>query len=196
MPNGKTQKIIIILFSAVLSFFPYDNLRAQQNKQYEPEISGISLITGHTYNPSDNISFVQAGFLKLFDYDQIWHHNAPENLKFKVEAAAGASFMDNNDVRLIANTGILALLYIDRLKTYRQKPYVEAGIGIIYTDYRVKGQDYRFNFNPQAGFGLEFKQKNNTISFIAARLHHLSNADTGETNRGQNSVVFMFGKYF
>jgi len=73
---------------------------------------------------------------------------------------------------------------------------VEAGVGIIYTDYQVDGQEYRFNFNPQAGIGMEIKQKNAATWFLGVRFHHISNGGLGSSNRGQNSVVFLAGQYF
>jgi hypothetical protein len=76
------------------------------------------------------------------------------------------------------------------------KPYVEAGIGVIYTDYTAEGQAYRLNFNPQAGFGIEIQRKTGQTNFLALRMHHLSNGDLNDDNRGQNSVIIMLGQYF
>lgn len=90
----------------------------------------------------------------------------------------------------------LTYIYLDKLETDRIKPYLEAGIGIIYTDYRVQGQDYRINFNPQAGVGIEFKREGKKNRFISLRGHHISNGGIGKSNRGQNTILFSFGQYF
>ncbi|MBU2454355.1 MAG: acyloxyacyl hydrolase, partial [Proteobacteria bacterium] len=113
-----------------------------------------------------------------------------------VEGSVGSALLDDGDVKVIANTGMLALIYLDRFETNRIKPYLEAGIGVIYTDYRVKGQGYRINFNPQAGIGIEFKGEKNQNRFISFRMHHISNAGIGSSNRGQNTIVFAIGQYF
>ena len=170
--------------------------QVDSSTQFVPTKSGISLNSGYTYDPSDNIFFLQVSLFRLYDYDRIWKHKAPDNLRFKVEGSLGSALLDGNDARFIANTGVLALLYLNRLETDLIKPYLEAGIGIIYTDYRVKGQDYRLNFNPQAGIGIEFKRKGKQNRFVSLRMHHISNGGMGSINRGQNSIVFAFGQYF
>lgn len=170
---------------------------AWAEEDYAPARSGISLNAGYTYDPSqDDIRFLQVSMFKLYDYSAVWKHKAPDNLKFKVEGALGSAFLDNNKARLIANAGIMALLYLDKLESKTLRPFLEAGIGVIYTDYRVTGQDYRFNFNPQAGIGVEFKPQDGPNCFMTMRAHHVSNGGIGSSNRGMNSVVLMFGRFF
>jgi lipid A 3-O-deacylase len=186
-----------LLITALIIFYCPVNLSAQNNNVYVPTKSGISLNSGYTYDPSDDIFFLQASLFRLYDYDRVWKHKAPDNLRFKVEGSVGSALLDDNDLKLIANAGVLALIYLDRFETDLIKPYLEAGIGVIYTDYRVKGQDYRFNFNPQAGIGIKFKRKGNHRNrFASFRIHHVSNGGLGSVNRGQNSIVFSFGQYF
>ncbi len=169
------------------------NLYAQE---YAPTLDGVSLNWGYTYDPSDDTCFSQVSIFRLYDYDRIWKHKAPERLRFKVEGSLGCAWWDHSDCRIIASVNIFAMLYLTDPLTNKIRPYVEAGIGGIYTDYRVSGQDYRINFNPQAGIGLEINTDSNRIWFSALRLHHLSNAGIGEINRGQNSVVLFIGQYF
>ena len=161
-----------------------------------PARNGMSLNTGYVYDPSEDIRFVQVSAFRLFDYEAVWKHRAPENLRFKVEAAVGSAFLHHDDARSTASAGILALLYLKRLETDAFIPYIEAGIGAIYTDFQVAGQDYRFNFNPQAGVGLEFKRKQSASRFLAIRAHHVSNGGIGSSNRGLNSVLLMAGQFF
>ncbi|MCK5164613.1 MAG: acyloxyacyl hydrolase [Desulfobacula sp.] len=187
--------IRLLIAALVIFYFPV-TLFAQSNEGYVPTKSGISLNSGYTYDPSDGGCFLQVSVFRLYDYDRVWRHKAPDNLRFKVEGSVGSAFLDDNDVKIIANTGVLALIYLDRFETDRIKPYLEAGIGVIYTGYRVKGQDYRLNFNPQAGMGIEFKGNRNQNRFISLRMHHISNGGIGLSNRGQNSIVFALGQYF
>ena len=192
----RKKDVICLLITALVILYCPGSLSAQSNEGYAPTESGIFLNSGYTYDPSDGAIFSQISLFRLYDYDRIWKHKAPDNLRFKVEGSVGSSFLDNNDVKFIANAGVLALLYLDRFETDRIKPYLEAGIGVIYTDYRVTGQDYRFNFNPQAGIGIEFKRKGSQNRFVSLRMHHISNGGFGSLNRGQNSIVFAFGQYF
>ena len=146
----RKKDLICLLITTLVIFYCPGSLSAQSNEGDAPTESGIFLNSGYTYDPSDGAIFSQISLFRLYDYDRVWKHKAPDNLRFKVEGSVGSAFLDDNDVKFIANAGILALLYLDRFETDRIKPYLEAGIGVIYTDYRVTGQDYRFNFNPQA----------------------------------------------
>ncbi|MBU0462979.1 MAG: acyloxyacyl hydrolase [Proteobacteria bacterium] len=192
----RKKDVICLLITALVIFYCPGSLSAQSDEGYAPTESGVFLNSGYTYDPSDGAIFSQISLFRLYDYDRIWKHKAPDNLRFKVEGSVGSAFLDDNDVKFIANAGVLALLYLDRFETDRIKPYLEAGIGVIYTDYRVTGQDYRFNFNPQAGIGIEFKRKGSQNRFVSLRMHHISNGGFGSLNRGQNSIVFAFGQYF
>ena len=190
-PKGRffiTAVLILVYLFPVLG-------AAQDGNEYEPARTGVSLNTGYTYDPSDDIGFFQISVFRLYDYDYIWPHSAPDNLRFKIEGAVGSAFL-NDDARVIANAGVMALYYLETLETNRIRPYLEAGIGAVFTDYRVSGQDYRFNFNPQAGIGIEFKRENESNRFMALRAHHISNGGIGSSNRGLNSVVLMFGRFF
>jgi hypothetical protein len=91
---------------------------------------------------------------------------------------------------------MLALYYLDFISTPQLRPYSEGGIGVVYTDFQVKGQGSRFNFNPQIGIGMEFKADSGPPYFGAVRLSHISNAGLHEDNRGVNSVIFLVGRFF
>ncbi len=187
--------IVLVILNSPLCLYAQSS-KVDDSTSYAPTRSGISFNSGYTYDPSNNIFFLQASVFRLYDYGSVWKHKAPDNLRFKLEGSLGSALLDGKDARLIANAGVLALLYLDKLETDLIKLYLEAGIGVIYTDYRVQGQDYRLNFNPQAGFGIEFKNKGEKNRFISFRMHHFSNAGLGSENRGQNSIVFAFGQYF
>ena len=129
----------------------------------------------------------------LFDYDRVWSHQAaPESLRFRVEYSLGA--ITEPVTRLMTSANMTAHFYYPGRSTGRVRPYLEGGIGIIYTDYKIEGQGWRFNFNPLFGVGLEFGP--DPALFVEARIHHLSNANLDEDNTGLNSVQIMFGRYF
>ncbi len=88
----------------------------------------------------------------------------------------------------------LNFLKIGRLGT--GTPYVEAGIGAIYTDFKVDDQGSRINFNPQLGAGLEYPLKNGGAMTLGLRLHHISNGNLLKDNRGVNSALLMIGYLF
>jgi lipid A 3-O-deacylase len=190
--NNRAGMLVLTVLVLLFAFLP----AALQAGEQVPAVNGMSLNLGYTYDPSDNIWFSQVSIFRIHDYDSIWPHKAPEHLRFKVEGNLGGARMDNSDLRMTVSLNIFAMLYLAGDGNRRVRPYVEAGIGGIYTDYRVTGQDYRFNFNPQAGVGMELNMGGVHLCFTSLRVHHLSNGGIGASNRGQNSVVCLFGRYF
>lgn len=150
---------------------------------------------GRSYDPSGDIEFFMLTGVALYDYDRIWPHKAPDPLRFKVELTAGLTTIDSDEY-FTASIGVLALYFLDRFSSDRYRQYAEAGIGLIYTGFRVEGQGLNINFNPQLGLGIEIINHSKRSYFVNIRLHHLSNAGIDENNRGVNSVMLMLGMYF
>ena len=161
---------------------------------HEPTRYALSTSIGTTYDPVGDRRFALASWVALIDYDRVWPHRAPAPLRFKVEATAGATLTP--DVRTILSANIFALYYLERFSSAGIHPYAEAGVGLIYTDFRVAGQGLRFNFNPQVGIGAEFGPGEEHSWFAAVRLHHVSNGNLHADNRGINGVLFTLGRYF
>jgi lipid A 3-O-deacylase len=160
-----------------------------------PDQYGMSVEYGYTYDPHEDISFVLARVFAIYDYGTIWHTERTEAVRFKVEAAAGSTLTPAADLILSAN--MLALCYPFQLHGPVLRPYVEGGIGVIYTQYRVDGQGLHLNFNPLLGVGCEMPQKDGKNPFVAIRAHHISNGGIYyNKNRGANSVELQIGRYF
>ena len=166
----------------------------EKSKEFAPTRYGISLVSGNTYDPTNNIGFYMISGHILYDYEKIWKHRAPDRLRFKVEGSIGAT--DYMKTRLVSSVNIFALYYPYLFENQTFRPYVEAGIGAIYTDFQIKGQGSRINFNPQLGLGTEIKLNPDNTFFFTLRLHHISNGDLDDENRGINSVMCMLGYYF
>jgi len=160
----------------------------------EPDRYGAALGLGKSYDPHGHIAFALVSGFALFDYDRVWPHRAPEPLRFKVEGSLGVA--DWPEARAMASAGILALYYLDGLAAGRWRPYAEAGVGLVYTDFRVKGQGLRLNFNPQAGIGAEVRTGAGPPWLLALRGHHVSNGGIDDENRGINSVLIQVGRFF
>lgn len=159
-----------------------------------PDQYGMSLEYGYTYDPREDLSFLMARVFAIFDYGKVWHQERPAALRFKVEAAAGSTLTPTSD--LMVSVNMLALYYPGKLSGATLRPYVEGGIGGIYTQFRVKGQGLRYNFNPLLGVGCEVPQADGKNPFAAIRLHHISNANLNHNNRGVNSVELQVGRFF
>jgi lipid A 3-O-deacylase len=159
-----------------------------------PNQYGMSLEYGYTYDPQENLSFLMARVFAIYDYGTVWHQKRPAALRFKVEAAAGSTLTPSSE--LMVSVNMLALYYPGKLRGTTWRPYLEGGIGGIYTQFRVKGQGLHYNFNPLLGVGCELPQANGKNPFAAIRLHHISNAGIDHENRGVNSVELQVGRFF
>ncbi len=163
-----------------------------------PHRYGMALSLGHSYGlgKDQNYGMALVTLIGLFDYDRVWPHRAPDPLRFKVEFTAGTTTWPDAP-RAVVSANILALYYLEALRLEWMRPYVEGGIGAIYTDFQVKHQGSRVNFNPVAGIGVEFPGIEDSPTFFTAlRLNHFSNAGILVDNQGVNSAFMMFGVYF
>jgi hypothetical protein len=159
-----------------------------------PTRYGVGVDYGMVYDPGNEIDFVQGCAFALFDYDAVWPHRAPEALRFKVETDVGMTTEPRS--RAMVSASMLALYYLDFLRSAALRPYIEAGIGVIYTDFQVDDQGLRFNFNPQAGVGTDIDLGDQGLWFAAVRAHHISNGGLDHDNRGINSIVLQLGRFF
>jgi hypothetical protein len=155
-----------------------------------PHETAVGLYAGKAYDWSEMYFFL-ASWQALFDYDALWPHPAPEGLKLRFEGNAGAAVgTEFPGERLVVSGNFLAVYQFGDPQTARLVPYVEGGVGGIYTDFQREGQGSRVNFNPVAGVGLRTKS-----AFLTLRLHHLSNGYLNHHNRGINSIVLGVGIY-
>jgi lipid A 3-O-deacylase len=154
---------------------------------------GIALLAGQSYDP-DRIGLVILQGNVQLPYAQVLWHDAPESLFFKGELNIGMTTDGRN--RALVSANMMAVKYIESFSSTTSKPYLEGGIGVVFTDFRVKGQGLRFNFNPQIGVGIDFTTAYGRDMTVGVRLHHLSNADLHRDNRGINSILMVAGVRF
>lgn len=185
--------IVFVVVCSLVSALPVYAQAASSTSDYLPTRYGVALLAGTAYSP-DHFGLLMAQGQVQFDYDRIFWHAAPELLRLKLEANAGIT-TDGRQRGLLA-VNAMALYYLERFKRGSWTPYGEAGIGLVYSDFQVAGQGRRFNFNPQAGVGLEYALPSGAALTTAVRLHHISNANTHEDNRGVNSALLMIGYLF
>jgi lipid A 3-O-deacylase len=196
MNSSKIKRQIIpllILFSIIL--LPAGSALAEETKTDNIATRyGLGATLGNSYDPTGNIDFYMLTGSVLYDYEKIWHHRAPEPLRFKVEYSLGMA--REKKAYLMTSLNIFALYYLDLFKGDKIAPYVEGGIGVIYTGFQEKGQGLKVNFNPQMSIGAEFRTGSSSAYFLSLRLHHISNGGLDEDNRGINSTLLMIGRFF
>jgi Lipid A 3-O-deacylase (PagL) len=75
----------------------------------------------------------------------------------------------------------------------RVRPYVEAAVGALVGESGTIQTNCDLNFSLQVGTGvLLFWSERNAVT-VGYRLHHLSNGNLCEGNRGLNSALFILG---
>ncbi|MDA1262176.1 MAG: acyloxyacyl hydrolase [Planctomycetota bacterium] len=67
--------------------------------------------------------------------------------------------------------------------------YGDAGSGLIATVYDTPSGGTSLNFTPQAGVGVSWEICPDLRMMVGARWYHISNANTGDTNPGRNSLM-------
>ncbi len=72
-------------------------------------------------------------------------------------------------------------------------PFLEGGVGGTGTDIGKPDLGTTFNFNLQAGLGIEYFFCPNMAATFETRLIHFSDADLGSPNLGANTVGFILG---
>ena len=195
MLNSMLLKLPLCLIIVLVFLGNTGSALSEDNNESDiPTRYGLAAVLGKTFDPVNDIYFTQLSGFIMWDYDKIWHHWAPEPLRFKVEGTAGLTVSPKT--RAMVSVGMMALYYLEFISSDRLVPYLEGGIGVVYTDFQVEGQGSRLNFNPQIGIGVEFERDSGPPVFGAVRLSHISNAGLADENRGVNSVILMIGRYF
>jgi lipid A 3-O-deacylase len=195
MGNFRGLIIGVVLFCELLAGIGVPMVGADDREATSiPTRYGVAASFGNTVDPVTDIAFVQLSGFAMWDYDKVWHHWAPEPLRFKVEATAGLTVSPR--INGMASVGMMALYYLEFISGHRLNPYLEGGIGLIYTGFKVEGQGSHFNFHPQIGVGTDIQPDSGPPFFGAVRFSHISNGGLHHENRGVNSVVIMIGRYF
>ncbi len=166
---------------------------ATESPEYLPTKYGVALLTGSSYDP-DHIGMVMVQGHIITDYKRFFIHRSPVGLRLKIEANLGIT--TDSRQRAMFSLNMLALKYFKNWQVATAIPYFEAGIGAIYTDFQVKDQGSRLNFNPQLGIGFKYPLPDDTAITLGFRLHHISNGGVLKDNRGVNSALLMLGYQF
>jgi len=96
-----------------------------------------------------------------------------------------------------AEMGVSLLLnYSDKI-TSRIAPYIEGGVGIVYTTQHTHEQGTQYNFLSQGGAGLQFFLNDSFAVKGGYRFRHMSNAGITDDNSGINHHFLLVGlSYF
>ncbi len=184
----------IVIITLLLCFSLVLPVWAQaEEQQYLPSRYGVALLAGGAYDP-DSIGMVIVQGYMVADYKRFFVHRSPERLRLKLETNLGVT--TDGRQRSMFSLNMLALKYFENWQVSNFTPYFEAGIGAIFTDFKVDGQGSRLNFNPQLGIGVQYPLQDGASLELGFRLHHISNGNLLKDNRGVNSALLTFGYLF
>ena len=150
-------------------------------------LSSFSLVSGYGVAPLRNTSahYEVIPILPQFGFDinplaKRLHIKPKGLLEFLVEPLMNLVINPDTNAEVGCS---LFLRYSDKI-TSRIAPYVEGGLGMIYTTQHTHEQGTQYNFISQAGLGLQFFLSKHVALTGGYRFRHLSNAGIDSPNRG------------
>ncbi len=177
-------------------FWPGGSALAEDPDRPFPTRTGFSVAMGQIYDPNtDRALFAQMTGFVTMDHDRAAFFSTPDHLRFKLEATVGTG--EDSPWNTLVSLNMLSLCYIDYLATETLRPYVEGGIGLLYTRRRWEGQGLRFLHNPVAGAGVHISPRGSEYSYQASlRFSHASNGGLHRNNKAMNAVLASAGILF
>ena len=183
----KTKPIILnygaLIFALLLAGFYSPSTALAQ----APAIDryGISAGFGINFHPPDTqVRMIFVDPYLSHDFGNFWRGN--------LEAFIGTTLAPEN--RIAVGLTPMAQYALDGFS--RPDWFVEAGVGLFYTDVRVPGFGSHWVFSPQAGIGRIFKSDSKKSLTLRLRYHHLSNAYLARENTSIDSLLLMVGMDF
>src|SRR6185369_14151519 len=93
------------------------------------------------YDPNFKLSSVLASVSAWYDHGTLWDRVRSGSKVFKLEGVAGS--LVRPELRGVASLNMMSMYYPGFMENGRFRPYMEAGIGVIYTDYQVERSEER-----------------------------------------------------
>lgn len=72
-------------------------------------------------------------------------------------------------------------------------PFIQSGVGWLFTTRKVPEGTSHVNFTPQVGVGAYWFHRPSSAVVFGVRYHHISNASTAERNPGHNALYIYTG---
>jgi hypothetical protein len=172
--------VCLVLLAPIASAEDHASKSLRQGNWFVEVWTGVA--KGFTGSTSDTSLWMAGGRAGKFLTDnlELDLEFSPAFFVFQEETVYGASF-----------TPILLKLNLKRSGTVI--PYLEGGAGILVTKSQVPERTSRFNFTPQAGFGLQIFSNERRAVRIGARYLHISNGGIAHRNPGINSMQAVLG---
>lgn len=159
----------------------------------------ISLSAGATYGiamfggrEAHDLALVSLSYGHMLGHtlgDGHWYHG---NVEFRIELFSGAQFSPSTEWFV----GLTPHLRYDFATGTRWIPFFDLGAGVTATSIGAPDLSGTFEFNLQAGTGIQWFLKDNVALTLEARYVHWSCAGINHPNLGLNGVSGMLGLSF
>lgn len=155
---------------------------------------GLSYITGQMVDPNSDSYINAVSFSYLTPNNIFIGQTAPEYIRIRNELTFAN--VSNTTHGIYLSAVFMAVRYLNMNPKSTWRPYIEGGVGLSYASYKIEGQAYNVNFNPQIGFGTDYTTSAGNTYFSSLRFSHFSNASLNKDNEGTNTVNLSIGRYF
>ncbi len=198
VPHIVMSMSLLALFLVFLT--PSQSAAAPQEEKYHQWLREVGLMTGYGAAPlrkkTSDYEVIPLLLQFGFDIDPLakkLHIDTKGTFEGVIEPFV--NLVTNPDAN--AEAGCSLLLKYSHNITSRIAPYIEAGVGIIYTTQHTHEQGTQYNFIPQAGIGLQFLLTKQWALTGGYRFRHLSNAAISDSNQGIDHHFGLVGvSYF
>lgn len=126
-----------------------------------------------------------------------------------VGAGISHFFLDGNSINLELNgmafeqpgddavgLNLAAILRWDFIRQQNWSLYIDGGAGLLGTTDSVPSDGSSFNFTPQVGGGATIRLNERNRLMVGVRWHHISNANSFDSNPGQDLIFGYVGINF
>jgi lipid A 3-O-deacylase len=166
---------------------------------FRPEAQSISLSAGATYGitafggrEAHDLTLVSLTYGHMLGHvvgEGHWYRGNPE---FRLELFTGAQFSPSSEWLV----GLTPHLRYNFATGTRWIPFLDSGAGVTATGIGPPDLSGTFEFNLQAGVGVQWFLRENVALSLEARYVHWSCAGLNKPNLGLNGVTGMLGLTF
>ena len=201
----KRKKLPVFLFSFLLVIFTAPSGwsgsdLAPQKEESHKWLREIGLLSGYGTAPLDDTSaeYEVIPILTQFGFDI-----NPLARKMKIKPRGTFELVVEPLFNVVINPGTNAevgcsflVKYTDNI-TSRIAPYLEFGLGMVYTTQKTREQGTQYNFLTNLGLGLQVFLNKDFALTAGYRYRHMSNAGISDSNRGIDHHFGLVGvSYF
>ena len=194
-----TNEVLVTQPEPALESGPESIWESSVGEGFRSSAQSITLSAGATYGfaafggrESHDLALVSLTYGHMLGHTVGQDHWYRGNFEGRLELFTGAQFSPSTDWLV----GLTPHLRYNFATGTRLIPFVDAGAGVTATSIGPPDLSGTFEFNLQAGTGIQWFFKDNVALTLEARYIHFSCAGINDPNRGLNGVTGLIGWSF